>query len=230
MNKHAIITGDIVSSRKIKPAIREKLYRDLEAFLKSIKKQWITGYEIYRGDSIQCEAISPAASLRIALMIKSFVMAYIPPSVQKKISADQSNGKQVRGYLNAEFDIRLAIGVGVVDFIKKSRLSNSDGPAFQLSGETLDTLKEDYPRIGFKTDDEKLNNDIEALILLIDAVTQKWTQNQAAFALSKLQKKKDEEIALDFQISLSAVNQRKKTAQWFALEKAIEYFESKFSA
>jgi hypothetical protein len=37
----AIITGDIVSSRSIEPAHRQKLFKELAVFLKTLKKNYI---------------------------------------------------------------------------------------------------------------------------------------------------------------------------------------------
>jgi len=61
---------------------------------------------------------------------------------------------------------------------------------------------------------------------LLDGLIQKWTQNQAELVYYKLQNKKEDEIANLLGISQSAVNQRTKTAQWYAIEKLIEYFEA----
>lgn len=227
MNKYAIITGDIVSSRKIEPQQREKLYADIDTFLNSLKKKWIRSFETYRGDSIQCEANSPELSLRVALIIRCYVMAYVPEESRKKILLWQKKGMPSKGYFNVAFDIRLAIGIGEVDFIRRRKITSSDGEAFQLSGEALDNLKEDYRRLVFKSDDEEFNTVMEPMILLIDALTQKWTQNQAELVFNKLQNKKDEEIANLFKVSVSAINQRKRTAQWIAIEKAVQFFESK---
>jgi len=228
MGKHAIITGDIVASRKIAPLQKEMLYSDIEAFLRSLKKKWLLDYETYRGDSIQCEALSPELSLRVALIIRSYIMAYTPEEIKKKILRSQKKEAVPKGYFNVAFDIRLAIGIGEVDFIKRKKLSGSDGAAFQLSGEALDNLKkDDNRRLVFKTANESLNADIEPLMYLLDALAQKWTQNQAVLVLNKLQNKKDEEIAKLFKISVSAVYQRKRTAQWTAIEKAVTYFEIK---
>ena len=77
---HAIITGDIVSSGKIKPATRQKLFEAINGLLKKLKKKWIREYETYRGDSLQCTAASPEKALRIALIIRSFLRAYTPNS------------------------------------------------------------------------------------------------------------------------------------------------------
>ncbi|HTI08471.1 MAG TPA: SatD family protein [Puia sp.] len=230
MGKHAIITGDIVASRRIAPMQRERLYSDITAFLKTLKKKWIVDYETYRGDSIQCEARSPQSSLRVALIIRSYVMAYIPEKAKKKMLLSQKKKIVSKGYYNVAFDIRLAIGIGEVDFIRRKKIGSSDGKAFQLSGEALDDLKEEYRRLVLKTNDKELDEDIEPVIFLLDALTQKWTQNQAELVLNKLQNKKDEEIAKLFNISLSAVTQRKRTAQWMAIEKAVVFFETKMKS
>jgi DNA-directed RNA polymerase specialized sigma subunit len=66
---------------------------------------------------------------------------------------------------------------------------------------------------------------MEPSILLLDAIIQKWTQNAAEIILYLLQDKKEDEIAGLLNISQSAVNQRKKNAQWFAIEKLIQFFE-----
>jgi DNA-directed RNA polymerase specialized sigma subunit len=80
-------------------------------------------------------------------------------------------------------------------------------------------------RLALKTFNNEFNEQIEPAILLLDALIQKWTQNQAELVLYKLQNKKEDEIAGLLGISQSAVNQRTKTAQWYAIEKLIEQFE-----
>ncbi|HEY8399541.1 MAG TPA: hypothetical protein VIK80_16485 [Flavihumibacter sp.] len=223
MTQVAIITGDIVASQKISSKKRKALYTALEKFLSGIEGKWIQGYETYRGDSLQCRAISPEEALRAALLIRTFVMSFAQPLHKK----GQKNGEKSRGYFNNEFDIRLAIGVGAVDFVRGKKIATSDGEAFQLSGESLDRLKDQGQRLICKTAREELNRDLEPLVLLLDAVAEKWTRNQAELLLHKLHNKRDEEIAAELGISLSAVNQRKKTAQWPAIEKAVQYFAYK---
>lgn len=227
--RHAIITGDIVASRKIMPDIRKELYDNLSLFLKSLTKdKWLLSYQTFRGDSIQCDVMSIQQSLRVALMIKSFVMSYIPEE-RKKLLRDVHPKRPIltKGYFNIGYDIRLAVGIGEVDFIGKGKLAASDGPAFQLSGLTLDRLKEQNTLLALKTGDAKLNEELDVIVSLLDALTQKWTQNQAELILYKLKQKKDEEISSILKISLSAVNQRKKNAQWTAIEKAVQFFETK---
>ena len=222
MEIHGIITGDVVSSQSIEPSIRQKLFEDTNAFLKELKKKWINSYETFRGDSLQCDVKSPEAALRIALIIRAFFRSYIPAEVQQNPVKED---RPTKGYFSTDFDIRLAVGIGEIDFIKKNKITSSDGHAFRLSGEALDELKQQSTRLSVKTFKDDFNEQIEPPILLLDALIQKWTQNGAEIALHLLQNKKEEEIASLLNISQSAVNQRKKNAQWFAIEKLIQYFE-----
>jgi hypothetical protein len=226
MDIHGIITGDIVSSREIEVPIRERLFDDIGLLLKALKKQWINSYETYRGDSLQCEVKSPEFALRIALIIRSFFRSYFPDELKPKTSFRK--GKEpvaTKGYFATNFDVRLGIGIGTVDFIKKNKITSSDGEAFRLSGEALDHLGQGTQRLAVKTFNSSFNDQMEPPILLLDALIQKWTQNQAELVLYKLQDKKEDEIATKLKITQSAVNQRTKTAQWLAIEKLIVYFE-----
>ncbi len=215
--EYAIISADFIASRKIEPAVRTALYKEIDKQLGRETKKWISNYQRFRGDAIQCQAASAALSLRAALIVRCSIMAYTPAQ----------RGAPTKGYSNTQFDIRLAIGIGVVDFINTQQLSRSDGEAFVLSGTALDALKTANERMTIRTGSAALDAALEPLFLLLDALIQKWTQNQAALVLHKLQGRRDDEIAKVFGISISAVTQRKKNAQWYAIEKAIQYFEAK---
>lgn len=219
MELKAIITGDIISSRSIRAELRQQLYTDLDKFLGSIKKKWIANYETYRGDSFQCELIRLEKALSVALMIKAYIISYSSPKAAKITRSI------TKGYSNKEFDIRIAAGIGGIDFINKKKITTSDGEAFRLSGEALDKLKHENQTIVIKTNNEALNKSLAPLIALVDALTQKWTQNQAELILAKLMGKGDDEIAAEIDITTSAITQRKKTANWLAIEKAIIYVE-----
>jgi hypothetical protein len=222
---YAIITGDVVSSGKIKPASRQKLFEAINDLLKKMKRKWIREFETYRGDSLQCATVSPEKSLRVALIIRSFLKAYPPTNARFKTN-QRKKKSMLKGYFSTSFDIRLAVGIGKIDFINKKKISNSDGEAFRLSGNTLDELKQNNQKLGVKTFNKDFNHQTEHSILLLDGLIEKWTQNQAELVYYKLQNKKEDEIAELLGISQSAVNQRTKTAQWYAIEKLIAYFEA----
>src|SRR4051812_47451439 len=114
---YGIITGDVVNSRNIDPDTRKKLYADFDAFLKANKKEWLKNFEVYRGDSFQCEVREPYNSLRVALIIRAFFKAYLTAAEQKQ----RDKRGILKGYLNGRFDIRLSVGIGQVDFINKNK-------------------------------------------------------------------------------------------------------------
>ena len=223
MTVHGIITGDIVSSREIDAPLREKLFDEMGALLKELKKHWISSYETYRGDSLQCQVQSAESVLRVALIIRCFFRAYFPDELKPKLTVKK--GDATKGYFATNFDIRLGIGIGSIDFVKKNKITSSDGEAFRLSGEALDSLSQGPQKFAIKTFNAAFNEQMEPPVLLLDALIQKWTQNQAELVLYKLQNKKEEEIAATLKVTQSAVNQRTKTAQWMAIEKLILYFE-----
>ena len=225
MTLYGIITGDIVASREIEAPVRQRLFDDVGLLLKDLKKLFINSYETYRGDSFQCEVKHPEQALRVALIIRSFFRSYLPDELKPKIAYKKSESQATKGYFATSFDIRLGIGIGTVDFIKKNKITTSDGEAFRLSGEALDNLGQGTQRMAIKTFNASFNEQIEPSVLLLDALIQKWTQNQAELVMYKLQNKKEDEIAAKLKITQSAVNQRTKTAQWMPIEKLVLYFE-----
>jgi hypothetical protein len=225
----AVITGDIVGSREIDSPNRQGLYGDLKQYLSLLKKEkWVTNFEMFRGDSFQCVLERIENVLRASLLIKAFIKSYVPNEGEQK-NLKQSTGDRIttKGYFAGKQDIRLSIGIGQVDFYNKNNLAQSDGEAFRLSGEGLDKIKKGAYTMIVTTNKEAFNNEIEPSILLLDAVLQKWTNNQAESVLYKLKNFKEEEIGKALKISQSAVNQRIRTSQWFAIEKLVTYFEKK---
>ena len=106
----AIITGDIVSSRTLKPAVWLKhLKEGLEMFGTSP-----LNWELYRGDSFQFKTTSEDALLHAALL-KTWIK------------------------LLKEIDVRLSIGIGEQTF-EGTKITEGNGTAFELSGEGFDAL------------------------------------------------------------------------------------------
>lgn len=107
----AVITGDIINSRKVSSAV---WLADLKAILNqygSEPKDW----EIYRGDSFQL-LVAADDALEIALLIKATIKQH------------------------KELDVRMAIGIGTVDYLA-DKITESNGVAFINSGECFENLK-----------------------------------------------------------------------------------------
>lgn len=85
---HAIITGDIVRSEAIGLHKRNDLLKTLRHALEELQRHSPMRMEIYRGDSFQIIADNPAKSLRIASMIRAYLIGNAPE--------DEKNGLDVR--------------------------------------------------------------------------------------------------------------------------------------
>lgn len=216
----AVITGDIVASGKMPPADKAKLYADFKKMMVSLRReQVVAAFEIFRGDSVQCIVKEIPEALRTALLIRAWYKSY------GSIGARENTKPGTKGYQGGRYDIRLAVGMGSVDFFNKTNLGQSDGEAFLLSGRGLDSLKHSAERMVIWCADPVFGDALKPAMLLLDAVIEKWTSNQAEIVYYKLKKLKEEEIATKIGISQSAVNQRTKNSRWNAIETTITWFE-----
>jgi hypothetical protein len=227
MKKLGVITGDLVGSSELAPPEREKLYKALRLLMKELKdEKYLVSFEMYRGDSLQCVVNRKQQSLRVALLIRSYVKSYTIGEQQQKYHSYTAKGiNPSKENFPGKQDIRLSIGIGSVDFFSKTDLAHSDGEAFRFSGEGLDSLKRESYRLAIKTPDDSLNESLEPAIMLLDAVIQKWTNNQAEALTYKLKDWKEDNISKKIGVSQPAINQRIKSSQWFAIEKLLQYFE-----
>lgn len=107
----AVVTGDIIHSRKVNPEIWLPKLKD---FLKKNIDDTFS-WEIYRGDSFQFE-IEVEKALEVVLCIKSLIKS------------------------NQLIDVRMSIGIGAKNFQGDS-IKESYGTAFINSGESFESLK-----------------------------------------------------------------------------------------
>ncbi len=107
----AIITGDIINSKRDKSQEWLKVLRKILSSGGNTPKYW----EIFRGDSFQLE-VNPAEALDKALMIKT----------------------ELRQLKN--INVRMSIGIGEKSF-NAAKITEANGTAFTNSGECFDSLK-----------------------------------------------------------------------------------------
>ena len=107
----AIITGDIINSKKIFP---DKWIISLKQILNRFAKENET-WEIFRGDSFQVE-VAPKDALILAIRIKLAIKQH------------------------KHLDVRMAIGLGEKNYRSK-KITQSNGSAFVNSGECFEKLK-----------------------------------------------------------------------------------------
>lgn len=141
----AIITGDIINSRKQESELWLEPLKVLFQELGKSPEKW----EFFRGDSFQLEIENPLDALKWAFRIKATVKCI------------------------KELDVRMAIGLGRTSY-QGTRISESNGEAFIYSGETFDLLHKNTLgfKSSWSDFDRDLNLCLMLLMMSIDKWTQ----------------------------------------------------------
>lgn len=219
---YAALTGDIVESRRFAaggPAVRDAIRDAYEATLKAFPDALagLPPVDVFAGDSWQVVTRVPAQALRIGLCMRALIRG----------------DERLPGA-----DSRVAIGVGRVDFIARPNLSESQGEAFRLSGQTLEGLKARGTRLavsvaGVTEADEGATDDgrVEAaealatVIVLLDAICIRWTAKQAAAVAGALRGWTQQRIAENAGGSQPNVAQALARAHWDRVQATIRWWE-----
>lgn len=193
----AVITGDLIDSTKYTPQELDMILDTINQEFEYFRSSFDTDFKIFRGDSFQGIIIDPTISLDLVMAIKTTVNKV--PVKNKKISGLP--------------DFRIAIGIGTIN-LKRNSILESNGEAFQFSGKALDTMKSDYPRLLLKTSNVDLNDEFNVHFGLLDGICSKWSSASAEVVYYLQKGYKEKQIADILGINQSAVNHRKKVANW----------------
>lgn len=192
----AIITGDIINSEE------HKASEWIEVLKKQFSKWGKTpiDWEIYRGDEFQIK-MDPNKALWAALQIKAVI-------------------KSIKN-----LDVRMAIGVGTEDF-QGSSVSESNGTAYQRSGRTFETLKEEKLNLAIATGNKKEDQSLNLMLKLALDFMDEWTSVSAEIIAIVLANPKtsQQDIAEQLSIQQSAVSQRQKRARLDLVEELLGYY------
>jgi len=205
----AVITGDLIDSTSYKPQELDGILNVINTEFEAFRSIHQTDFKIFRGDSFQGVVLDPTLALDIILTIKT--------AVSKIYVQDKKSSGLV--------DFRIAIGIGNIN-LKRDSILESNGEAFQFSGKTLDTMKGDYPRLLLKTANEDLNDEFNVHFGLLDSVTSKWSVASAEVIYYLHKGKKETEVAKILGINQSAVNHRKKAANWDAISMLLKRYKT----
>lgn len=181
----SVITGDIIKSRKQETSTWADPLKNCLSYLTPNSKDW----EIYRGDSFQIELINVSQSYWASMYIKACIKS------------------------NKDLDVRLAIGIGIKNY-EGQTVSESNGSAFQYSGETLETLKKLNQNLRIKTNDADLDEELNLYFKLALIPMDHWTVNSAEMVKLTLENPKalQQELADTIGINQNAVSKRQKRA------------------
>ncbi|TYA55974.1 transcriptional regulator [Formosa maritima] len=182
----SVITGDIIKSRSIdNPKLWLETLKNALVKIESDASLW----EIYRGDSFQIEIREIEKSFMAALYIKACI-------------------KSIKG-----LDVRLAIGIGNISYIGEN-ITESQGEAFQNSGETLESLKKVKQNLKIKTSNKQLNKELNLYFKLALLSMDRWTVNSAEIVKLSIEKPNtiQEELGKLIGINQNTVSRRQKRA------------------
>lgn len=194
-----VITGDIISSRKLSSKI---WMEDFKKLLTSFGKN-PTEWDIYRGDEFQLEVKNPEESLMIALQIKSY-------------------------FKTLKLDVRMSIGFGDITY-KAKKISESNGTAFSRSGEIFETLKKQKVNLAINSGDQDFNKEINLMLQLGLTFMDNWLVQSAEFVLKSIENPtlSQEEIGVILGINQAAVSRRRKRAQFDLMIELNQYFKNR---
>lgn len=140
----AVITGDIVHSRKVEPKKWINTLKDCLKLFGKEQKNW----EIYRGDSFQIE-LPVKEAIIAAILIRLCV---------RKIT-----------YLDA----RMSIGIGKKKHTSKT-IKQANGTAFENSGLVFEQLKIKNQLLKLKTDHADVDIEVNTYLDLITHIISTW--------------------------------------------------------
>ena len=197
-----IITGDIISSRKLSSKIWMDNFKQLLDTFGENPTEW----EIYRGDEFQLEVKNPEDILMIAFQIKSY-------------------------FKTLKLDVRMSIGFGDLTY-KATKISESNGTAFSRSGEVFETLKKQKINLAINSGNEKFDNEINLMLRLGLTFMDNWLVQSAEFVLRSIENPtlSQEEIGVKLGINQAAVSRRRKRAQFDLIVDLDQYFRNKIKS
>lgn len=198
-----VITGDIINSTQYKNSNVWLIpLKEALQTLSSDSKSW----EVYRGDSFQIEMKNVYDCFINAVYIKSCI-------------------KTIKG-----LDVRMAIGIGTKTF-EGNTVTESNGTAFQESGNLIEHLKKIKNNLKIKTGNHELDDEINLYFKLISIPMDNWTSNSAEIVKLHLENKTkiQQEIAEIVGISQDAVSKRMKRAYLDEILEVNQMFKKKIA-
>ena len=202
----SVLTGDIVNSSKI-PDAGVSLMKGLNKFLDQQKKNYPDiKFEFYRGDAFQIVLFQPELSIKLATLIRTFVISSSPTPTQR-------------------YDVRISIGLGTADKLD-SKVTLSNGQAFIFSGHGLDKIKI-KERLVFKSGDEQLNSDMFISTTALSVIISQWTLKRAKIALAMMLGESRDDICKKFNILTTTLSTSLSGSNYSEMQKIIKWSEDR---
>lgn len=205
--RYAVLTGDIVQSKKLRMDERRELANLLERVGKDLCEwSWAPlPLDRYRGDGWQVVIADPRRALRAGLYVRAALRS---------------------GFEGRRLDTRVAIGVGTIDFITQDHVAEGDGEAYRLSGAAID--ERGWRRLRFAGAPGVSTTTVQVMLDLVDFIAKEWTSAQAVAVAGALRGWTQEQTAtrwVEKPITQQGVAHHLSRAGWDAVESALTWFE-----
>tara|TARA_R100001143_G_C3361257_1_gene136194 strand:+ start:9463 stop:10113 length:651 start_codon:yes stop_codon:yes gene_type:complete len=206
----AVITGDIVGSRKL--VNQEKWLVPLKKLLSSWgirSKDW----ELARGDFFQIEITDLNEVIQKAFELKALIKKVEPLEPRKKIST---------------IDVRMAIGIGEKNYSGET-ISESNGPAFINAGDQYDLLQKENVTIAIKSPWPDFDEEMNLYLKLAGTFMDEWSVSSAELVefVLKSPNTTQEEIGKQLGIKQNSVSGRWNRAHIDELLEVDKMFRKK---
>lgn len=203
----AILTGDIVGSRKIGADGTAAVFAALGEALSGVEA-WSGGparLTRSRGDGWQAAVPDGARALRVALCVRAYLRARDLPQT------------------------RMGIGLGGVETLGSADLSDGDGPAFYAAAETLEGMGRSRRLVLSPQGAPPL---APALVALCDTLAGGWTRAQGEVAWPLLQPfpMSQTDLAAKLGVTQQSIADRLDAAGFSAVTEALEALEDALGA
>ena len=197
----AIITGDIINSQKTDSELWLPKLKELLGRWSATPETW----EVYRGDEFQLKC-SVDEVFNKSLAIKSLIRTF------------------------ENLDVRLAIGIGNEVFLSE-KITESNGSAYVNSGRLLNDIKAEGKTLAIKTENDKVNRDLNILFKWASIDFDNWTVANAEIIHRLLTNSEltQDELAKVFNITQSSVSQRVKRSNYDLIQETDQYFRKKIT-
>ena len=194
----SIITGDIINSRKVDPAI---WLNPLKALMKEWGKTPKT-WEIYRGDSFQVEINQPQYALLAAIRIKACIK-----SIEK-------------------LDVRMGIGIGEKSY-DAQKITEANGEAFINSGETFEELKKLKQLLAIRSPWPQLDAELNLMFRLASIVLDKWSTATAQIVAVSIVNRtlSQKELGDKMERTQSTIREAQKRAHYDEIMDLVAFYE-----
>ena len=223
---YATISADVISYTSLSETEKRKLEAGIKKLLGDLsekyRKQGFYG-RLIQGDYIECAVNAPEYSLRIALLLKTYI---------KSIASQTTKSNKSKLKYFFEHGIRLAVAVAPLEKLDPEN-GIIDGEAIYLSGRTIKNYTtSDKQKIVIKntlffcSPDSQLQEQFDTFFTLLDTIISKCSAKQSEVIFYKLLNLSEKDIAGKLGKYQSTISQHSTAAGWLSIEKALNYFEN----